>query len=371
MSNSYNCQTVNKLMGGGRSLGLDLVRSLAIFDVIAGHYFINTNFKEVPLGSISIFLLGMIKTLTLTGVPLFLLLTGFLNINKTKFDIKYIKGIRKVLISYLFFCCVTILFKVFFLGQENTILGWIHEVTSFTAIPYGWYIEMWIGLYILTPFLNILWKSLSHKEQKILLFVLFVCSSLPDFTNRYGMHILPGYWVESTYPLLFFYIGSYIRRHESSFKKYKTTMMILVALLLSMFDPLLSLIIHGNKPLLGLQGGPGGIIVMPITVIMFLLLYKIQSNVRSLKYCISNISICSLDMYLAAWMFDKMLYPIVNSNFSGSFFNLHIFILIVLSLFIGNFIFIKIKNDFSRYIGLLLEQLITRSLFKKKDQLQL
>lgn len=355
MRRQHNTHNTSNLMpeGGGRNVGLDIVRSLAIINVIAGHFFINTNFNDVLLDNISIFLLGMIKTITLSGVPLFLLLTGYLNCNKIQFDLRYLKGIKKVIISYLLYCVITIIFREFYLGQEKNLVGWIHEVTSFTAIPYGWYIEMWIGLYLLTPFLNILWKALKHKEQLILMSILFFCSSLPDFTNRYGLHILPEYWMKTSYPVLLFYIGSCIRQYELILNKYRISKMLFIAVALSTFDPAFSLIIHGTKPLLGLHGGPGGVIILPIAILMFISLYRIRIQLGNclIKHCFLYISLYSLDMYLAAWMFDQLIYPIVKSNFNGSIFNLPLFILTVLSLFIGNFIFVKINNILLTYLS--------------------
>ena len=55
-----------------------------------------------------LFLLGMLQTFTLIGVPLFLMLTGYLNINKTDVNRKYYKGIWRVLIAYLVFSVLTI-----------------------------------------------------------------------------------------------------------------------------------------------------------------------------------------------------------------------------------------------------------------------
>ena len=67
-----------------RIIGLDLVRSCAILFVIAGHFFVlNTPFKNTDFGGFSMFLQAMSIPLFMTGVPLFLLLTGYLNINKT------------------------------------------------------------------------------------------------------------------------------------------------------------------------------------------------------------------------------------------------------------------------------------------------
>lgn len=101
-----------------RNVELDIVPTLAIVCVIGGHYFINTDFNSTPFNSPLVFLLGMLQTFTLIGVPLFLMITGYLNINKIVASRKYFRGIFRVLSAYLIFSIITILFRKFYLGDE-------------------------------------------------------------------------------------------------------------------------------------------------------------------------------------------------------------------------------------------------------------
>ena len=41
----------------------------------------------------------------------------------------------------------------------------VMRIFSFSTIPYGWYVEMWIGLFLMVPFLNILWWNCPSKKQ--------------------------------------------------------------------------------------------------------------------------------------------------------------------------------------------------------------
>ena len=43
-----------------RFSGLDLIRSLAIFSVIAGHFFMNTGFQNVEFVGVSMFIQGCV-----------------------------------------------------------------------------------------------------------------------------------------------------------------------------------------------------------------------------------------------------------------------------------------------------------------------
>ncbi len=178
-----------------RVCGLDLIRVCAIFFVIAGHFLsVNTDYRNVHFQGVSLFVQGILAPIFVTGVPLFMMLTGYLNINKMPTK-KYYKGMIRVLVAYLIFSIATILFRVYYLGEEQGFVQWIFAILNYSAIPYAWYIEMWIGLALLTPFLNYLWHAIPSMKQKLLLIAtLFVMTALPDFGNRYDMYIFPAYF---------------------------------------------------------------------------------------------------------------------------------------------------------------------------------
>lgn len=185
-----------------RYIGIDIIRVCAITFVVAGHFFMNSGFSEAPFEGVSMFIQGVAKSFFGMGVPLFLMMTGYLNGHK-EVNLAYYRSGTRVLVSYLFFSLFTILFRQYYLGQDLSWLQWGHSILAFDAIPYGWYIEMWIGLFLLTPFLNILWRNIpNHRQKLILLGSLYVMTSLPDLSNRYGLHLLPGFW-QGGYPLLF------------------------------------------------------------------------------------------------------------------------------------------------------------------------
>lgn len=78
------------------------------------------------------------------------MLTGYLNANKAP-SRKYYKGCIRVLFAYLLFSFITILFRKYYLSEDLSWTQWILKILDYSAIPYAWYIEMWIGLFLLTP----------------------------------------------------------------------------------------------------------------------------------------------------------------------------------------------------------------------------
>lgn len=285
------------------------MRCCAILFVIGSHFFLNTKFNDTPITNPSLWIQGMLQSLTLINVPLFLLLTGYLNINKTV-SRKYYKGAARVILTYLFFSVVTILVRKYAL-HENDIswTGWLLKITDFSAISYGWYVEMWIGLFLLTPFLNILWKNIGTRRHKhILIITLYILTALPDFFNRYGVHIVPGYW-EAIYPVTFFYIGAYIREYQPSFNRWKIVGIIAALCCINAF---ISAVIFHGRPLLHLIGDGNGIIGVPMAAMFFILCYKLRFTFGN--SLLASISRLSLDMYLVSYIFDRLYYPFFKQH---------------------------------------------------------
>lgn len=187
------------------------------------------------------------------------------------------------------------------------------KVTDFSAIPYAWYIEMWIGLFLLTPFLNILWKGVETKRHRLILIAtLFVMTALPDFANRYGLYLMPGYWTSAAYPLIYFFLGCYIKVYQPVFKK-KWLGGAIVGLCL--INPLFNILFVHHHTMLHVIGGPGGIVVIPLTVLVFLMCYQYDVKSGWMKKTLERVSVLSLDMYLVSYIFDALYYPIFIKHF--------------------------------------------------------
>lgn len=297
-----------------RICGLDLIRVCAIFFVIAGHFFsLNTSYRFVPFKGLSMFIQAMMSAVFSVGVPLFIMLTGYLNINKTPTK-KYYKGMLRVLFAYLFFSIATIVFRKFYLGENLSLVQWILKIFDYSAIPYAWYIEMWIGLALLTPFLNYLWKAIPTIKEKLLLIVsLFVMTSLPDLCNRYGMYIFPAYFAKACYPLMFYFIGTFIHEYQPTIK---SGIGLVIVFCMALITPWFNIIVfRGTHDIVEVCGGPGGVFYPWIAIVIFLMLYRRDIKIKPIKKWITHCSMVSLEMYLCCYMFDRLYYPWFKKHF--------------------------------------------------------
>ena len=67
------------------------------------------------------------------------------------------------------------------------------ELLAFTGAPHAWYVEMYIGLFLLILFLNVLYHGLTSRRQKqVLILTLLAVTALPALTNLYHSCFPPG-----------------------------------------------------------------------------------------------------------------------------------------------------------------------------------
>lgn len=311
-----------------RIIGLDLIRVVAIFSVVAGHFWdIHTPFKESVFNSLSMSWQSAVYFLVYaTGVPLFIMMTGYLNANKVECTRKYYGSGMRVILAYLFFSLLTLSFRTFWLGENLSWVNWGSQILRFNAIQYAWYIEMWIGLFIFTPFLNLMYKAIPSKRQKqILLITLFIMTAFPSFFNRFGYHLVPGFWA-SVFPLTFFFIGSYIREYEPRLTGKKIWVAIIAIILICAINPVFNMLFVQNQAMIPIAGYSQGIFGTIVAVLIFLLLYKVDIKNHVTTAVLKRISLLSLDMYLCCWIFDKLFYPyfldryFVNQSQFGKYF---------------------------------------------------
>ncbi len=329
-----------------RSAGLDIVRTIACLSVIASHYFLYTEFNSYHFSGVSMFLQGMLASIVV-GSDLYMILTGFLCCNKVLGRDFYLSGV-KVLLSYVFFSLVTIVVNIHVFHTGMTWMSGLAGILSFSTIPYAWYIEMWIGLFLLAPFLNIWYKALPSKRVKLYLIgLLFALTALPDFFNRYGLYIVPKYW-ENVYPLAFYFSGCFIREYRPQIPRRILWTTLLAIILIS---PSVTLLI-GHDTFLHFIGDRNGIFIATLALCIFLAFYGRDVKSKFLKGLFKIISLRSLDIFLCSAIFDYYLYPLFQEHFyvDQPQYGLFYFIIVTL-IFVICFIIASLKRVVFDFIG--------------------
>lgn len=299
-------------MKTNRKTGLDLVRAFAILFVICVHFFLKTEFYSTPLLGNNMYLQVSLRMSFLICVPLFIILTGYLQIEKTPTK-SYFKKIIPILVVYLNYSIIAILVREYYFKENHTALEWFAMILSFEADSYSWYVNMYIGLFLLSPYINILYKNINTRTQKIILIaILLFITGVPDFLNHKlrGILFFPDFWV-TIYPITYYLIGCYIREYQIKLNKVWGLIALFIVILFEMF---IEVHYAMGGIFKGMSGYYSSLLIAIHSVIFFLIFYDMNIKVNFVSKSLTLISLLSLDIYLASNITDRFVYEYVFKN---------------------------------------------------------
>lgn len=287
-----------------RDTSLDLIRAVAGLLVVCVHFFLNICYYYAPLEGGWMLVMSVLRMACMVCVPLFLLLTGYLCCEK-KLSWRYYLGLARVLLTYLLASAVGILFRWLWLGEPMSVKTALRMVLDFSGAATGWYIEMYIGLFLLIPFLNMLWQGAQNeKNRRWLVLTLVALTVLPGLTNQ--LHrILPQWW-NDLYPLCYYFIGAYLRAYQPKVRWWAALLGFGGAAVLggvAVFG-----MYHGQLFQSGLFTEWAGPTVLVSACCLFLLLRQVpcENWPGWLTWLTKKGAELSLGIYLVGWCFDNV-----------------------------------------------------------------
>lgn len=306
-----------------RNVTLDVIRCFALLLVVSLHYFYCNGFTTQALQSKTMLIATTIRGFCITCVPLFLMLSGYLCGHK-QLSKRYYTGIIKTYVIYVLSSLTYLVYELLFHGIPFTFSSFIFGTLDFSILPYCWYVEMYIGLFLLIPFLNLIYNNLKTKREKhILLLTLLFMAALPAVTNIYHFN-LDGWWQNPTssteYQQLlpnnwtqlgavcYYFLGCYLKEYPLKIKKLTNVVLLLLAtIFLGCFD------YYRTTPYYhaaGLWQDNDSLFVVIIAVLIFNLLSNIDFNklpnlLKSLLYYVSN---AVFGAYLLSCIFEEIVY---------------------------------------------------------------
>lgn len=315
-----------------RNFNLDITRCTAILCVISVHFFLNTGFYEGVVAGGGWYALCTLRTLFMVCVPLFLLLTGCLMGNREiEIGRKYYLKLSKVLVPYVLITCVLLLFRHFDLHESLTFRDAVLNITSYSQ--YSWYVNMYIGLYLLIPFLNRLWKALEGKMQGYFVLTLVLLTALPTLLNSFNWKV-PGWWLqpslsastnqlvpdwwEGIYPLTYYFLGAYLEKHQVAKRLRPWAVLLALAACLLLFGWQNYRMSEGKEFVWGAWNRWQGYQNLVDTVLVYLFLNSLsfRGTPHGVKRFAARLSNLAFGAYIASWMMDQLVYPVLNSRFS-------------------------------------------------------
>lgn len=310
-----------------RNFNLDLIRVIAFSLIPLIHFFLYTGFYDYNVDSLRMIFCMCLRNLGLLCIPLFMLLTGYLQGNKKiSINIKYYTKIFKFIVPHILVILFSIAVFHFYHGKSYTLGSIARELTSFPG--YSWYIEMYLGLFLMIPFLNIIWSNLKTKKQElILLGTLILLSLLPSVINTYyigesnwwlpssepSFKIIPDFWT-TLYPITHYYAGAYLCKHRDEIKiKPAVSFLLFIGsfLLFSAYNICRNI---GVPPSIYAWVGRAsfGNFIIVILFFLFITSIKFKHVPSPVAKFTAKLSDLSLGAYLSSYIVDFTLYAKLN-----------------------------------------------------------
>lgn len=183
-----------------RQANIELLRLIAMLSILSAHF----GARIFP-DQICKFDLSMVN-----GVPAFIMITGYFMIDKP------LKSSRllKIVAQTSFYCILLTLIA----GLLGTTITWSDILKS--IIPFGptkfnyWFIERYVGLISLLPFLSILSRHLTQRKHLFLLVILWIL--MGSVVEGWPLSSCFGDGWKLQWFIFLFFLGGYMRKYTTT-----------------------------------------------------------------------------------------------------------------------------------------------------------
>lgn len=281
-----------------RESGLDILRLMALFFVNGVHSFLYNGFYSQPQTGGAMWVANCLRWTCYGCIGLFLMLTGYLKSQKP-LNKHYFFSLIPVLLGYVLTCVISFPIRHFLLDDVLTPEGWVEKL--FTFGNYAWYVEMYIGLLLASPLINLALAQLkTPTELKWAAAIAFCITALPSVVTKSW---IPDYW-KALYPFTYYIIGAVIRRLRPKVKAWEGVL--LTACWVGVMG-MISLLSTDQGFSKGFTQGYGGFWVTVMVALIFLTWYRVQLKQTPAKI-VAWMAGGVFEGYILSRLFDVWIY---------------------------------------------------------------
>lgn len=291
---------------------INYLKVFAAFSVTAVHFRnrVEPLIPEITIDSVAKLFFSLDYAVFISAVPLFLLVTGFLSINRKPNKKHYIQVIKSYAL-YLFIAPIMYYVMVYFNARDLVPFSEVLlRLFQFDLIS-GWYVELFISMSILIPFFNMMFNNMSKRQHQYFIIALVCSISIPAFVN--DNEILKEYiylpnFISNMYPFVYYSIGNYIRKYNEEITVNNKKLVSIILLCITLITSLLFFAEGGyTRPV---DGYYPSIIQVILATSIFLLFRNVFSRGNKV---IDYVSKYTLGIYIASLPVDRILYPLLES----------------------------------------------------------
>ena len=190
-----------------RNVSLDLLRVIAMMMIVTLHCLAKGNVLSIQTPSIKIFA-WTLEAFCIVAVNVYVLISGYFLID-SKFKIKKVLCLWGEVLFYSI--SLLIISKIFgvSIGLKNTIYCLFPVLTK---VNY-WFVTIYLLMYILSPFVNILINHMSKREHFNLIMILIVIFSIISLVLPYNSLIDNTNGTGIIWFIILYFVSTYIKKY--------------------------------------------------------------------------------------------------------------------------------------------------------------
>ncbi len=303
-----------------RHYNIDIARIVAMFLVVSVHFFLWNGFYSIKMEGAGALIMSVLRTISMSCVPMFLLISGYLLADRNYFPVKieYYRKLIDLLGMYLVCTAILLVFRIFILKEDFSVKDVVINIFSFSQ--YSWYVAMYAGLFLIIPFLNLLWERIADRNmQRVLIISLCILTAVPSLINL-KTDVFPKDWI-GIYPVTYYYIGAYIKKHGDDIRSGQGLLILIWVFSAVVFGCMNYLFSFKGRFAMGIWNDWGSCQNMILSACLFLVIikHKVKADgekrkrilpvLSELVYCAFLLSYIS---DIVAWKIFKDLIPVEN-----------------------------------------------------------
>lgn len=289
-----------------RNLNLDLIRCVALLMVPIMHSLDHTGLYDQQLYGAANQSMIAVKTLFTTCIPLYVMLSGFLNSRKS-LSARYYLGLIRILGVYLICGIACLAFEQCSGIAHRSPAEMVSALVNFSCCDYAWYIMMYFGLFLMIPFLNMAYYGLKTQKQKLVLVATFLALSvLPSLLNLYFQ--LYSLWWTRFYPLCYYFTGAYLSEYMPKARPGKWAGALLA--FLAAYSVFFYFHYDANgAALIGVYQDTFPVYILSVLLFVTLFHLPLGTVPGPVAAILRKVSDLTLPAYLLTWITDSLIYP--------------------------------------------------------------
>lgn len=324
-----------------RDSNFELMRLISMFFIVIYHFIIPTggNIINTTDGMTNV-VLDLLCLLIVVHVNSFILITGYFQCEK-KFSWKKVLS----LIGLAWFYKLIIGFIFLITGLHNFNLTDFILLLSPFEFENNWFLTVYISLYLLSPYINIMLDKLDQKNhRKLALLLIIMFSIIPTITNQ---HTFSNYGFSIIHFVFIYILGAYLKKYPISqnihFRNYSNRKKIFLFLGTFLFCGIFNFLLYEFCENVVLINNNNLIVYIsncikenmfnyqnPILIVQSIAYFLIFENIKFQNKWINSISqnifaiyIITENPYLKSWLYPSLGFN--GQNFHGPIVLLEVF----------------------------------------------